>query len=79
MLYVCHAAAAIGRRACRPVILLASVLVLKSVGLVVRTYHCAIRQENPMEGLLSRMGVVGVYIKRRVRGWDRRGKVGDGG
>lgn len=31
------------------------------------------------EGLLSRMGVVGVYIKRRARGRDRRGKVGDGG
>ena len=49
------------------------------ITVAVRTYHCAIRQENHMEGLLSRMGVVGVYIKRRARGWDRRRKVGDGG
>ena len=62
-------------RICRPVILLASVLAVKSMGLAVRTYHYAIRQENHMEGLLSRMGVVGVYIKRRAQGWDRRGMV----
>jgi hypothetical protein len=36
------------------------------MGLAVRTYHCAIRLENHMEGLLNRMGVVGVYIKSRM-------------
>ena len=67
-------------RICRPVILLASVLAVKSMGLAVRTYHWKQTGKSyggTIEQDGSRGPVVGVYIKRRAR--DRCGKVGNGG